>query len=105
MWSPPAAVKDPYLGGGDLYYCDGGPDEVYGVDGAIGVMVEVPAEDRQGSFLSPCAVAEYGVVRGRGKKLQVVPQAFVDAGGHVWACVAGPFCGLEADCGDFANFW
>ena len=41
----PAAVKDPHLGGSDLYYCDGGPGEVYGVDGAFGVMVEVPAED------------------------------------------------------------
>ena len=23
----------------------------------------------------------------------------------MWACVAGPLCGLEADRGDFANFW
>ena len=34
------------LGEGDVYYGDGGPDKVYGVDGALGVMVEVPAEDR-----------------------------------------------------------
>ena len=53
------------MGEGDIYYCDGGPDEVYGVDGAFGVMVEVPAEDRQGSFLRTCVVGEYGVVRGR----------------------------------------
>ena len=65
MWCSPAAVKDPHSGEGDIYYCDGGPDEVYGVDGAFGVMVEVPAEDRQGSFLRACVVAEYGVVRGR----------------------------------------
>ena len=61
----PAAVKGLHLGEGDIYYCDGGPDEVYGVDGAFGVMVEVPAEDRQGSFLRACVVDEYGVVRGR----------------------------------------
>ena len=61
----PAAVKDPHLGEGDVYYGDGVPDEVYGVDGAFGVMVEVPAEDRQGSFLQACMVGEYGMVRGR----------------------------------------
>ena len=42
----PAVVQDPHLGGGDVYYGDGGPDKVYGVDGALGVVVEVPAEDR-----------------------------------------------------------
>ena len=36
----PAVVKDPHLGEGDVYYRDGGSDEVYGVDGAFGVMVE-----------------------------------------------------------------
>ena len=61
----PAAVKDPHLGEGDVYYCDGGSDEVYGVDGAFGVIVGVPTEDRQGSFLRACVVGEYGVVRGR----------------------------------------
>ena len=61
----PAAVKDPHQGEGDIYHCDGGPDEVYGVDGAFGVMVEVPAEERQGFFLRACVVGEYGVVRGR----------------------------------------
>ena len=80
MW--PAAVKDPHLGEGDIYYGDGGPDEVFGVDGAFSVMVEVPAEDRQGSFFRACVVGEYGVVRGRGEKLQVVPQALVHVGGH-----------------------
>ena len=40
----------------------------------------------------------------------VVPQARVHVGGHArlveypaWACVAGPLCGLEADCGNFAD--
>ena len=42
----PAAVKDPHLGRGDVYYGEGGPDEVYGVDGAFGAMVKVPSEDR-----------------------------------------------------------
>ena len=42
----PAVVQDSHLGGGDVYDGDGGPDKVYGVDGALGVMVEVPAEDR-----------------------------------------------------------
>ena len=42
----PAVVQDPHLGEGDVYYGDGGPDKVVGVDGALGVMVEVPAEDR-----------------------------------------------------------
>ena len=61
----PALVKDPHFGEGDVYYCDGGPNEIYGVDGAFGLMVEVPAEDLQGSFLRACVVGEYGVVRGR----------------------------------------
>ena len=61
----PAAVKDPHLGQSDTYYCDGGADEVDSVDCAVGAMVEVPAEDRQGSFLLACVVAEYGVVWGR----------------------------------------
>ena len=107
----PAAVKDPHLGKGDIYYSDGGPDEVYGVDGAFRVMVEVPAEDRQVSFLRACVVGEYGVMPGREEKLQVVLQARVHVGGHArlveypaWACVAGPSCGLEADSGDFADF-
>ena len=67
----------------------------------FGRMVEFPAEDRQGSFLRACVVGEYGVVRGREKKLQVVPQARVHVGGHARlmeypasACVAGPLCGL-----------
>ena len=105
-----AVVKDPHLGEGDVYYGDGGPEEVYGVDGAFGVMLEVPAEDCQGSFLRACVVGEYGVVRGREEKLQVVPQACVHVGGHVrlvehpaWACVAGPLCGLEADGGNSAD--
>ena len=42
----PALVQDPHLGDGDVYYDDGGPDKVCGVDDALGVMVEVPAEDR-----------------------------------------------------------
>ena len=42
----PPVVQDPHLGEGDVYYGDGGPDKVYGVDGALGVMAEVPAEDR-----------------------------------------------------------
>ena len=107
----PAVVKDPHLGEGDVYYGDGSPDEVYGVDGAFGVMVQVPAEDCQGSFLRACVVGECGVVRGREEKLEVVPQARVDVGGHAplveypaRACVAGRLCGLEADCGDFADF-
>ena len=41
-----AVVQDPHLGEGDVYYGDGGPGKVYGVDGALGVMVKVPAEDR-----------------------------------------------------------
>ena len=108
----PAVVKDPDLEEGDVYYGDGGPDEVYAVDGAFEEMVEVLAEDRRGSFLRACVVGEYGMVRGREEKLQVVPQARVHVGGHArlveypaWACVAGPLCGLEADCGDFPDFW
>ena len=42
----PAVVQDPHLGEGGVYYGDGGPDKVYVVDGALGVMVEVPAGDR-----------------------------------------------------------
>ena len=106
----PRCGEGPAFGGGDVYYGDGGPDQVYGVDGAFGVMVEVSAEDRQGPFLRACVVGEYGVVRGREEELQVVPQARVHVGGHArlveypaWACVAGPLCGLEADCGNFAN--
>ena len=106
----PAVVNDPHLGEGDVYYGDGGPDEVYGVDGSFGVMVEVPAEARQRPFLRARVVGKYGVVWGREKKLQVAPQARVHAGGHArvveypaWACVASPLCGLEADCGDFAD--
>ena len=64
-----AVVKDPHLGEGDIYYGDGGPDDVYGVDGALGVMVEVPAEDRQRPFLGARVVGEYGVVWGREEKL------------------------------------
>ena len=45
-----AVVKYPHLWEGDVYLGDGGPDEVYGVDGALGVPVEVPAEDRQRPF-------------------------------------------------------
>ena len=106
----PAVPKDPHLGKGDVYYGDGGPDQVYGNDGAFGVMVEVPAADCQGPFFQARVVGEYGVVRGREEELQVVPQARVHVGGHArlveypaWACVAGPLCGLEADCGDFAD--
>ena len=40
-----AVVQDLHLGEGDVYYGDGGPYKVYGVDGALGVVVEVPAED------------------------------------------------------------
>ena len=107
----PAAVKDPHLGEGDIYYGDGGPDEVHGADGAFGVMVEVSAEDRKGSFLRACVVGEYGVVWGREEKLEVVPQARVYVGGHArlveypaWACVAGLLCGVEADRGDLPDF-
>ena len=46
-----AVVEDPHLCKADVYYGDGGPDEAYGVDGALGVLVEVPAEDRQWPFL------------------------------------------------------
>ena len=102
--------EGPAFRGACVYYCDGGPDEVYGVDGALGVMVEVPAEERQRPFLQARVVGEYGVVWGREEKVQVVPQAPVHVGGHAclveypaWACVAGPLCGLEADCGDLAD--
>ena len=107
----PRCGEGPAFGGGDIYYGDGGPDEVYRVDGAFGVMVEVPAEDRQGSFLRACVVGEYGVVRRREGKLQVLRQARVHVGWHArlveypaCACVAGPLCGLEADCGVFGDF-
>ena len=60
-----AAVKDPLLGESEAYYCDRGSNEVNGVDAAIGVMLEVPAEDCQGPFLLACVVGEYGVVWGR----------------------------------------
>ena len=87
----------------------GGPDKVYG---AFGVMVEVPAEDLQGPFFRARVFGEYGVMWGREEELQVVPRARVHVGGHArlleypaWACVAGPLCGLEADCGDFADLW
>ena len=106
----PAVVQDPHLGEGDVYYGDGGPDKVYGVDGALGVVVEVSAEDRQWPFLWARVVGEYGVVWGWEQKLQVVPQAGVHVGGHARlveyparACVAGPLCGLEADGGDLAD--
>ena len=106
----PDVVQDPHLGEGDVYYGDGGPDKVYGADGALGVMVEVPAEDRWRPFLWARVVGEYGVVWGSEEKLQVVPQARVHVGGHARpveyparACVAGPLCGLEADCGDLAD--
>ena len=105
-----AVVKDPHFWEGDVYYGDGGPDEVYGVDGALGVMVEVPAEDRQRPFLRARVVGEYGVAWGWEEELQVVPQARVHVGGYArlvgypaWGCVAGPLCGLEADCGDLAD--
>ena len=35
----PTAPKDSHLGEGDIYYSDGGPEEVYGADGAFVVMV------------------------------------------------------------------
>ena len=99
------------MGEGDVYYSDESPEEVYGVDGAFGMMVEVPAQDRQGSFLQACVVGESGVVRGREEKLQEVPQACVDAGDHAPLVdhpaptgVAGPLCGFEADRGNLANF-
>ena len=107
-----AVVKHPHLSEGDVYYGDGGPDEVSGVDGALGVMVEVLAEDRQRPFLRARVLGEYGVVWGWGEKLQVVSQARVRVGGYArlveypaWACVAGPLCGLEADCGELADLW
>ena len=50
------------------------------------------------------------MVWGWEEKLQVVPQARVHVGGHArpveypaQACVAGPLCGLEADCADLAD--
>ena len=105
-----AVVKDPHLWEGDVYYGDGGLDVVYGVDVALGVLVEVPAEDRQRPFLRARVVGEYGAVWGGEEKLQVVPQARVHVGGHarlveypVLAYVAGPLCGLEADCGDLGD--
>ena len=42
----------------------------------------------------------------------MVPDAAVGVGGHArrleypaWACVAGLLCGLESDCGVFADLW
>ena len=55
----PAAVKDPHLLESDVDYCDGGSYQVYGLDGAFGALVQVPAEDRQGSFLLACVVGEH----------------------------------------------
>ena len=46
VWCDPLWCRTRILGEGDVYYGDGGPNKVYGVDGALGVMVEVPAEDR-----------------------------------------------------------
>ena len=73
-------------------------------------MVEVPAEDHQRPPLRARVVGEYGAVWGWEEKLQVVPQARVHVGGYArlmeypaWACVGGPLCGLEADCGDLAD--
>ena len=40
-----AAVEDPHLGEADADHCDSAADEVDGVNGAFGVVVEVPAED------------------------------------------------------------
>ena len=91
----PVVVEDPHLGEGDVYYGDGVPDEVYGVDGAFGVMLEVPAEDRQGPFLRARGVGEYGVVRGREEVLQVVPQARA-----CWfACLSGGVSSVGMCCG------
>ena len=61
----PAAVKDPQLGEGDIHHCDVGTDEVDGVDVAFGVVVEVSADDYQGSFRLTWVVGEDGVARGR----------------------------------------
>ena len=90
-----AVVKVPHLWEGDISYGDAGPNEVYGVDGALGVMVEVPADNRQRPFLRARVVGEYGVVWGWEEKLQVVPQARVHVGWYAhlleypaWACVA-----------------
>ena len=44
----PAVVQDPHLKEGDIYYGDGGPDKVYGVDGALRVMVEFPERTARG---------------------------------------------------------
>ena len=106
----PTVMKDLHLEEGDVHYGDGGPDEVYFVNGAFWVMPEVPAKHRKGPFVQARVVGEYGVVQRREEELQVVPQARVHVGWHarlleypVWACVAGVLCGLEADCGDFAD--
>ena len=110
MWCAPLGRRTGSLGEGDIYYGDGGPDKVYGVDGALGVMVEVPAEGRQRPFPWARVVGEYGVVWRSEEKLQVIPQARVHVGGHAClveyparACVVGPLCGLEADCHAFAD--
>ena len=80
------------------------------MDCSPGVMVEVPAEDRQRPFLRARVVGEHAVVPELEEKLKVVPQARDNTGGHArlveylaWACVAGPLCGLQADCGDLAD--
>ena len=91
-----AVVGDPHLGEGDVYYGDGGPDEVYGVDTAFGVMVEVPAEDRQGSFLRACVVVEYGMPWRREKKLQVVCTCACSCW---WACLSGGVSSVGMCCG------
>ena len=95
----PAVVKDPHLGEGDVYYGDGGHEEVYGVDGAFGVMVEVPAEDRQGPFLRAPVVGENAVLRGR--EVQVVPQrVFILVGMPVWWSIQHGHV-LRARCADW----
>ena len=72
--------------------------------------MEVLAEDRQWAFLRARVVGDSGVVCRGEEKLQVVPQARVHLGGHArlveypaWACVAGPLCALEADCGHLTD--
>ena len=58
------------------------------------------------SSVYSCVHAHLPQVWGWEEKLQVVPHVC----GHArmvecpaWACVAGPLCGLEADCGDLAD--
>ena len=76
----------------------------------LGCWWSSPQRTVRGPFFRARVVAEYGVVWGGEEKLQVVPQARVDVGGHArlveypaWACVAGLLCCLEADCGDLAD--